>query len=270
MIYFNSVRLCPQHYTTPALSKVTRDLHLLNPMVSFQLPSFLPHPQPKWSRLPWNTHSSQGHPFLSVFFFPQWIFFLFLIFNLLIIRKEGGEEREREKHGFVFPFIFAFTGYFLHVPWQGIKPTTLGCQDNILTELPSQGPLNGFFSHLPSFLKCPGTSLFLLLLLLPLLRLYLFFRARGREGERGIETLMCEGNINQLPLTHPQVETWPATQAWALDQELNLQCSVHSLALNPLSHTSQGKEPVLNLFFCLYVLLWLMPLSDPMPNFNLI
>ena len=43
------------------------------------------------------------------------------------------------------------------------------------------------------------------------LRFYLFiFRERGREGER-------ERNIDVwLPLTHPLVETWPATQACAL------------------------------------------------------
>ena len=48
-------------------------------------------------------------------------------------------------------------------------------------------------------------------------RFYLFiFRERGREGEGGRETSMFQRYINQLPLTHLQLGTWPSTQACAL------------------------------------------------------
>ena len=40
-----------------------------------------------------------------------------------------------------------------------------------------------------------------------------------------------------LPLARPQLETWPSTQACALTGNV-----VHRLALDPLSHTSQGPE----------------------------
>ena len=46
--------------------------------------------------------------------------------------------------------------------------------------------------------------------------IYLFiFRVRG-EGEGRRETSMCKRNIYQLPLTHPQMGTWPATQVCVL------------------------------------------------------
>ena len=43
-----------------------------------------------------------------------------------------------------------------------------------------------------------------------------------------------------LPLAHPPLGTWPATQACALTGNLTSDPLVHRLALNPLSHTSQG------------------------------
>ena len=60
------------------------------------------------------------------------------------------------------------------------------------------------------------------------------------EGERGRETLMCERNIDCFPLAHPQLRTWPTTQACALTRNQTSDLSVHRLALDPLSHTSQG------------------------------
>ena len=51
-----------------------------------------------------------------------------------------------------------------------------------------------------------------------------------------------ERNINVwLPLTHPPLGgTWPTTQACALTGNQTSDPLVHRLALNPLSHTSQG------------------------------
>ena len=43
-----------------------------------------------------------------------------------------------------------------------------------------------------------------------------------------------------LPLTHPLLGTWPATQARALTWNQNIKHLVRGPALNPLSHTSQG------------------------------
>ena len=60
------------------------------------------------------------------------------------------------------------------------------------------------------------------------------FRGEGKEEER-------ERNINVwLPLVCPTLGTWPATQACALNGNQTSNLSVHRLALNPLSHTSQG------------------------------
>ena len=64
-----------------------------------------------------------------------------------------------------------------------------------------------------------------------LLFIYLF---RRREGER-------ERNISLwLPLVHPLLGTWPATQAFALTGNQTGDLLVHRPALSPLSHTSQG------------------------------
>ena len=43
-----------------------------------------------------------------------------------------------------------------------------------------------------------------------------------------------------LPLVHPQLGPWPATQACALTGNGTGDPLVHRSELNPLSHTSQG------------------------------
>ena len=43
-----------------------------------------------------------------------------------------------------------------------------------------------------------------------------------------------------LPLTHPQLGTWPTIQACALTGNRIDDLLVHRPALNPLSHISQG------------------------------
>ena len=57
------------------------------------------------------------------------------------------------------------------------------------------------------------------------------FRERGRERERRRETLMFKRNINWLPLTHPQLGIWPATQAHVLTGQV----------LNPLSTPARAE-----------------------------
>ena len=64
--------------------------------------------------------------------------------------------------------------------------------------------------------------------------IYLFFRERGREGER-------ERNINVwLPLIFPQLGACLATQACALTGNRPGHTLFHKPALNPLSYNSQG------------------------------
>ena len=63
--------------------------------------------------------------------------------------------------------------------------------------------------------------------------LLIYFRKRGREGKERVK------NIVQLPFAHPQLGTWPATQACALTGNPTSDLSIR-LAFNPLSHASQG------------------------------
>ena len=64
--------------------------------------------------------------------------------------------------------------------------------------------------------------------------IYFTFRERGKEKE--------ERNINVwLPLLHPLLGTWPATQACALTGNRTGDPLVHRLVHNPLSHTSEEK-----------------------------
>ena len=74
------------------------------------------------------------------------------------------------------------------------------------------------------------------------LRFYLILeRGEGREKER-------DRNINVwLLLTHPLLGTWATSQVCALTGNQTSNSLVHSLSLNPLSHTSQGL-----LFFMLF------------------
>ena len=67
------------------------------------------------------------------------------------------------------------------------------------------------------------------------LKIYWFLeRGGGREKER-------DRNISVwLPLMRPLLGTWHATQAGALTRNWTRDPLVHRLALNPLSHTSQG------------------------------
>ena len=70
--------------------------------------------------------------------------------------------------------------------------------------------------------------------------IYLFSeRGEVREVEREIKIIVW------LPLTCPQLGTWPAAQEYALTGNPTRDPLVHRLALNPLSHTSQGSSQFL-------------------------
>ena len=79
-------------------------------------------------------------------------------------------------------------------------------------------------------------SSLVILFVFKILFIYFLERGEGREKER-------ERNINVwLPLTCPQLGTWPATQACALTGNRKGYPLVCRPALNPVSHTSQGIE----------------------------
>ena len=77
-------------------------------------------------------------------------------------------------------------------------------------------------------------------------------RREGREKER-------EKNMDWLLLTHPQLGTWPATQAYALTGNQTSDPLVCRPALNPLHHTSQGWNFFLFCFSFLNNVLLFMP-----------
>ena len=58
------------------------------------------------------------------------------------------------------------------------------------------------------------------------------------RGERR-ETSTCESYMDLLPLAHPQLGTWPASQACALTGNLTGDPLLFRLALDPLIHTSK-------------------------------
>ena len=66
---------------------------------------------------------------------------------------------------------------------------------------------------------------------------YLFLE-RQEGSEKGRETLMYEKYLDRLPLTHPQLGTWPATQACDRTGNRTGNHLVHRPELNLLSHTS--------------------------------
>ena len=62
-------------------------------------------------------------------------------------------------------------------------------------------------------------------------------RGEGREKEGKKHQFVRD---TWLPHTYPQMETWPGIQACTLTGNQTGDLLVRSLALNPLSHTSQG------------------------------
>ena len=54
----------------------------------------------------------------------------------------------------------------------------------------------------------------------------------GRKGERERDTLMWEKYIDRLPISCPQLETWPTTQAGTLTGNHTDDFWVCRLALN--------------------------------------
>ena len=80
------------------------------------------------------------------------------------------------------------------------------------------------------------------------LRFYLLiFRERGREEkERERNITVWEKSV---AYSHPQLGTWPATQACDLTGNRTSSLSVRRPALNPLSHTRQVRSNNFSLLF---------------------
>ena len=74
-------------------------------------------------------------------------------------------------------------------------------------------------------------------------RFYLFIleRGEGREKER-------ERNIDWLPLTHPLLGTWSATQARALTENQTSDLSVERPVVSPLRQHQPGPQVKCNLY----------------------
>ena len=70
---------------------------------------------------------------------------------------------------------------------------------------------------------------------------------------------MCERIIDYLPVTHPQLRTWPANQTCALTGNRTGNLLVYRLVLSPLSYSSQG-SPFLFIRIVFVVIDWMISL----------
>ena len=69
--------------------------------------------------------------FTFSFIIGYFCFILFYFLNKMFKNFYWLIDWEREKHRPVVPLIYALIGWFLYVPWLGIKPATLAHQDSI-------------------------------------------------------------------------------------------------------------------------------------------
>ena len=117
--------------------------------------------------------------------------------------------------------------------WPGWIMSPQSCAEAQRTSgLPNAGLLSRFqraltLSHAKKWVLVSPFYLFLK-------RFYLFLE-KGREGGREEEKHQCV-----VASGAPPMGTWPTTQACALTGDRTSDPSVHRLALNLLSHTSQG------------------------------
>ena len=80
--------------------------------------------------------------------------------------------------------------------------------------------------------RCTKNGFFLAMVALKKKDFIYLFLEREKERERNINVW--------LPLVHPLLGTWPATQACVLTRNGTSDPLVRRRVLNPLSHTSQG------------------------------
>ena len=108
-------------------------------------------------------------------------------------------------------------------PWKGSRVSLSQIKEKIHNKY-----LEKYYNVLPR--RQNGFKIFYFILFI--------FREREKEGVRKGEIHWCVRDIIRLPLSRPQLGTWPATQALAGNHTDHL--LVRRLALNLLSCTSQG------------------------------
>ena len=152
--------------------------------------------------------------------------YFFLRFHLFYFLERGRErEREGEKHECVVALHMA--------PTEDLTCNPGMCPDWKSNRLPfGSQPLFNPLRH-----TCQGWILFILIEII-----YLFSESGGGRDKERERNMMCERNINQLPLPRAQPVIWPATQACALTRHQTGDLSVCKLVLNQLSYPSQGSE----------------------------
>ena len=98
---------------------------------------------PRFNDFSRSTHRTQHIVILMVMIFFLNLLFLkffwFIAFWRERKKRQGVAGVEREKHWSVVPRIYMFIGWFLYVPWPGIRLTTLMYLDDALTN-PSTRP----------------------------------------------------------------------------------------------------------------------------------
>ena len=141
--------------------------------------------------------------------------------------------KSTNQHMLASDHILSHPLYFLKLSWLNLLsfalPARIISHHNYYTCLHTSCRLTSYFQSIFFFLK-----------------ISFIFRQRGREGER-------EGGKHQCVVASPIPPTGdlalkskhvPYTGNWTSD------LSVHKLALNPLSHTSQGSIYFVSSYYC--------------------
>ena len=153
--------------------------------------------------------------------------------------KPGDQGTQKSKQLFLMELqvvlnILSNMLYFLNAGWGKSQFTVVRTQNTgfILLLL----FINCIIFHMKN---CKPTfpTLYIVLFLKDFIYLFLE-RRKEKEKKRGRKIDVWEKH--QLPLTSPQMRTWPATQACVLTGNRTSNLSECRLALSALSHTSQG------------------------------
>ena len=126
-----------------------------------------------------------------------------------------------------------------HMPGLQARPRK-ATTHSLLLFFPSLKIIKSFLKKVFKELNVYGYRSWVLAKIYQIFFFKILFLERGKEGrEGGRETSMCQRNIHWLPLAPPQLGTWPATQACALNSNRTGDLLVYNMTPIPLSHTSQ-------------------------------
>ena len=179
--------------------------------------------------------------------------FLFFVFCFLFLLpwslswSQGPYFPEALSLPFDFSMSYTVLASNLHICWDTVGCSLCSSEDQLGVPLLHRGKWTPLPSMLPP--SCPDCYyciqkwqmvdinfhfIILLFYWILFLKILFIFSGEGREKQR-------DRNINVwLPLACPILGTWLATQAGTLTGNRTRDTSFHWLALNPLSHTSQG------------------------------